>query len=104
MHEGKEVCLQGDKKENEVTPITASQLQQMCRRQELAQCFVIQLTNVTEGNSLVNNTPNPRLLSLESLHKQPYYHPIPEVQELLTKYTDVFSEPTKLPPQRIFDH
>lgn len=108
-HAGKEVCLQGNQNTNEVTPIPVSHLHHMIKRNEVAQCFLLQLIPTTNDPASVQSSePNPETeipnpMPLYSLQTTPT-HNHPEINDILTQFSNVFSEPKSLPPKRMFDH
>lgn len=117
LHGEKEVCLQGVQDNIELESISATHLHQLIRKNEIAQCFMLQLIPIAEIYVEPNmsfyslHNPTPTAVANTSTSKkvstqQPNttLHSIPVIDQLLSQYKDLFTEPKQLPPQRTFDH
>nr|GLL29687.1 uncharacterized protein LOC107175359 [Ipomoea trifida] len=84
-HKGKPVKLIG-RHTPTVLPITCHQLMRLQQIDAMAQCFLL-APHPTNLNQLPPETP-----------------PHPQIQHLLNQYSEVFSTPKGLPPDRILNH
>nr|XP_051201072.1 uncharacterized protein LOC127314607 [Lolium perenne] len=86
QHGGKQILLQGipEKSQTAVTELSAEQLQKWMIGNEVWAMAVLDPVSVLDADARVTVAP--------------------DLQSILTEYSDIFSEPNSLPPQRALDH
>lgn len=85
-HEGKEVCLQGVNANTELESISATYLHHLYARNEVAECYILQLVN----NSAPKEDTNMTFYSLQSNHQySPEITTSPTQSHLNTPYHNI---------------